>query len=135
MRAATSRRNLKNRKYVCVCRIENNSEKCGGRYGNRKQLVLEISYSNVVHFRLMEKSRIQKKRIIFSFTIKSKNINFFLFNPYYRDHMFLQAINAPQLKISSNLRSKSKVPANNAYSAQNSTFSHTNEYIILIKIH
>ena len=50
-------------------------------------------------------------------------------------HMFLQAIDAPQLQISSNWRSKSKVPGNDAYLAQNSTFSHTKEYIILIKIH
>ena len=49
--------------------------------------------------------------------------------------MFLQAIYAPQLQIFSNWTSKSKVPANDAYLAQNSTFSHTKEYIILIKIH
>ena len=36
-----------------------------------------------MHFRLIEKSRIRKKRIIFSFTLKSKNINFSLFIPYY----------------------------------------------------
>ena len=35
--------------------------------------------------------------------------------------MFLQAIDAPQLQISSNWGSKPKVPANDAYSAQNST--------------
>ena len=35
--------------------------------------------------RPIEKSDIQKKRIIFSFTLKSKNINFSLFNPYYRE--------------------------------------------------
>ena len=39
--------------------------------------------------------------------------------------------NTPQLKISLNWRSKS----NDAYSAQNSTFLHTKEHIILIKIH
>ena len=50
-------------------------------------------------------------------------------------HMFLQAIAAPQLQISLNCRSKSKVPANDAYSAQKSTFSHTGQYIILIKIY
>ena len=49
--------------------------------------------------------------------------------------MFLQAIVAPQLQISSKLRSKSEVPTNDAYSAQNSTFLHPKEYIILIKIH
>ena len=48
-------------------------------------------------------------------------------------HMFLQAIDELQLQISSNWRSKSKVPANDAYPAQNSTFSHTKEYIILNK--
>ena len=51
------------------------------------------------------------------------------------NHMFLQAIDASQLQISSNWRSKLKVPAIDDYSAQNSTFSHTKEYIILIKIH
>ena len=58
VRTTTIRRNLKNRECVCVCSIENDFEKCGGRYENRKQLDSEISYSNLVHFRLMEKSRI-----------------------------------------------------------------------------
>ena len=43
----------------------------------------------------------------------------------------IQAIDAPQLQITSNSRSKSKVPENNAYSPQNSTFSHTKEYGLL----
>ena len=45
-------------------------------------------------------------------------------------HMFLQAIDAHQLQISCNRRSKLKVPANDTCSAQNSTFSQTREYII-----
>ena len=44
--------------------------------------------------------------------------------------MFLQAIDVPQLQVSSNCRSKSKVYANDAYSAQNSTFSHTIIYYV-----
>ena len=68
-----------------------------------------------------------------SWTSETTHDNFFhLRQPH---HVFLQAIDAPQMQISSNWRSKSKVPANDAYSAQNLTFSHTKEYIILMKIH
>ena len=48
---------------------------------------------------------------------------------------FLQAIDAPWLQISSNSRSKSKVPPNDAHSAQNSTFLHRKEKKLPIKIH
>ena len=72
--------------------------------------------------------------------IISKNCKMFMGNKHpdgkkRGDHMFLRAIDASQLQISSNWRSKSKVLANDAYSAQNSTFSAKKEYIILIKIH
>ena len=43
-------------------------------------------------------------------------------------HMLLPAIDAPQLQISSNYRSKSKAPANDVYSPQKSTFSHEKRY-------
>lgn len=44
--------------------------------------------------------------------------------------MLMQAIDAPQLQISSN-GSKSKDPANNTYSAQNLRFSHEKNYDIV----
>ena len=44
-------------------------------------------------------------------------------------YMFLQAIDVPYLQIPTNWRSKSIVSANNAYSAQNSTFRTQNNIL------
>ena len=54
-----------------------------------------------------------------------------IMQPHY---MLLQAIDASQLQMSQNWRSKSKVLANDAYAAQKSTFSNIKEDIIMMKM-
>ena len=49
--------------------------------------------------------------------------------------MFLQGIDAPSCRFLQIKEVNQKFPPNDVYSTQNSTFSHTKEYIILIKIH
>ena len=91
------------------------------------------AFSYTFGFPLRSLSSLSNSPFINFWNFETTHDNFFhLRQPH---HIFLQTIDTPQLQISSNWRSKSKVPANHAYSVQNSTFSDTKEYIILIKIH